>query len=211
MTVSTKARHTSGFARFAGLAVIIGGLFAFQATVRGSQVTSIDVDLHAIATATVSELAAGDGNEGADIHASPQAPHRLLIPQTETKRKPDLFVPVVQQAVNAPVESPIDETKLDPADIPALEKMHDPSWRPLDKLPRESRFLKDDPVKSDQENGLSEKFHWKPAILQSVVIQSFQLSYALVIQEKTRKALKGKFFDDYWESLKGVRGWDDGK
>jgi hypothetical protein len=184
MTISTKARAISGFARFAGLAAIIG-LFAVQATVLASQVTAIGTDLHSDTKAPEPDTAADNVHEAADVHGTPDAPHRLLIPQTETKRKPALFIPVVQQAVDDPIQSAI-------------------------KLPREPRFLKDDPVKSDTENGVSEKFHWKPAILQSVLIQGFQLSYALVVQEKTRRALKGPFFDDYWKSIKGVRGWSDG-
>lgn len=54
------------------------------------------------------------------------------------------------------------------------------------------------------------KFHWKPAIYQSLIAQGFQHSYALIFQEKTQRALKGPFFRDYWESVKGVRGWSDG-
>ena len=56
----------------------------------------------------------------------------------------------------------------------------------------------------------SQKFHWKPAIYQSLAAQGFQHAYALIFQEKTQRALKGKFFSDYWESVKGVRGWSDG-
>jgi len=55
-----------------------------------------------------------------------------------------------------------------------------------------------------------DRFHWKPAIYQSLVAQGFQHSYALIFQEKTQRALKGPFFRDYWESIKGVRGWSDG-
>ena len=55
-----------------------------------------------------------------------------------------------------------------------------------------------------------DKFHWKPAIYQSLIAQGFQHSYALIFQEKTQRALKGPFFKDYWESVKGVRGWSDG-
>jgi len=94
------------------------------------------------------------------------------------------------------------------------EKLAEPSWRPFDHIPRQSRFLKDLEKEADDtgsaDNGHSEKFHWKPAILQSLLIQGFQHSYALVIQEKTRRALKGPFFEDYWKSIKGVRGWSDG-
>lgn len=55
-----------------------------------------------------------------------------------------------------------------------------------------------------------EKFHWKSAIYQSLIAQGFQHGYALVIQDKTRRALKGPFFREYWASIKGIRGWDDG-
>ena len=55
-----------------------------------------------------------------------------------------------------------------------------------------------------------DRFHWKPAFEQSLIAQGFQHGYALVFQEKTQRALKGPFFKDYWESVKGVRGWDDG-
>lgn len=56
----------------------------------------------------------------------------------------------------------------------------------------------------------SEKFHWRSAIQQSLLMQGVQHGYALVAQEKTRRALKGPFFRDYWRSLKGLSGWDDG-
>ena len=66
----------------------------------------------------------------------------------------------------------------------------------------------DDP-KNDMP-GSSEKFHWRDAIYQSVMIQGFQHGYAMLVQEKTRKALKGPFWADYWTSVKAFDGWDDG-
>ena len=140
------------------------------------------------------------------------ATKRPSIPQTETKRKPNLPVSVVLAATKSTGESPATE----PARLNGSsdsENHPEPAWRPLDKLPRGSRFLKnddDDPKTDESEKGVSEKFHWKPAILQSMLIQGFQISYALVIQEKTRRGLKGPFLQDYWESIKGVRGWTDG-
>lgn len=75
------------------------------------------------------------------------------------------------------------------------------------KLPENEDISIDD----DDANGHPiDKFHWKSAILQSLMIQGVQHSYALVIQEKTRRALKGPFFQDYIDSIKGVRGWSDG-
>lgn len=87
--------------------------------------------------------------------------------------------------------------------------------KPEDKTLRFPRVLDstDDPNSVVDPSGTairSNKFHWKDAMYQSLVIQGFQLSYALVFQEKTRRALKGPFLKDYWESIKGVRGWSDG-
>ncbi len=62
----------------------------------------------------------------------------------------------------------------------------------------------DDPP-TDTSNG----FRWGPAIRQSLIFLGVQHGYGLT-QPKTRSALKGKFFKDYVDSLKGFRGWDDG-
>jgi len=155
-----------------------------------------------------------DVSETANVHATPDPTQKLLIPQTETKRKANLPASIVLQAIKTPDESPAIEPVGAPNESTAAEKGPEPAWRPFDHLPRQSRFLKDAEGKDDPadaaDNGHSEKFHWKPAILQSMLIQGFQISYALAIQEKTRRGLKGPFFRDYWESIKGVRGWTDG-
>ncbi len=58
---------------------------------------------------------------------------------------------------------------------------------------------------------IKEKFHWKPAMLQALLMQGFQHSYAIIFQEKTRRAIKdGPFIQDYFDSVKALRGWDDG-
>ncbi len=71
---------------------------------------------------------------------------------------------------------------------------------------REENDDRDDPASTPP----LDRFHWKPAFEQSLIAQGFQHGYALIFQEKTQRALKGPFFKDYWESIKGVRGWDDG-
>ncbi len=53
-------------------------------------------------------------------------------------------------------------------------------------------------------------FQWRPAIYQSFMMMAIQHGYAIGFQEKTRRALKGPFFRDYWNSVKGLDGWDDG-
>lgn len=56
---------------------------------------------------------------------------------------------------------------------------------------------------------ISTGFRWGPAIRQSLMFLGFQHGYGLT-QPKTRRALKGKFFKDYFSSVKSLRGWDDG-
>jgi hypothetical protein len=56
---------------------------------------------------------------------------------------------------------------------------------------------------------LNDGFRWRSAIQQSLLFLAVQHGYALT-QPKTRKALKGKFFKDYIDSVKSLRGWEDG-
>ncbi len=53
-----------------------------------------------------------------------------------------------------------------------------------------------------------EKFHWKPALIQSLKFLTIQHSYRMT-QEKTRRELGGAFFRDWAKSVKGLRGWRD--
>lgn len=57
-------------------------------------------------------------------------------------------------------------------------------------------------------NGHS-KFHWGPAIKQSLLFLGVQHGYALT-QPKTRRNLRGPFLKDYFESLGNLKGWADG-
>jgi hypothetical protein len=52
-------------------------------------------------------------------------------------------------------------------------------------------------------------FQWGPALRQSLLFLAVQHGYA-VTQPKTRHALRGSFFKDYFRSVKSLRGWDDG-
>lgn len=52
-------------------------------------------------------------------------------------------------------------------------------------------------------------FQWRPAVGQAMAFLAIQHGYALT-QPKTRQALKGKFWKDYGDSVKSLRGWDDG-
>lgn len=79
----------------------------------------------------------------------------------------------------------------EPASIPA-EPAGIPQKKPSDITP----------------NGHS-KFHWGPAIKQSLLFLGVQHGYALT-QAKTRRNLRGPFLKDYFESLGNLQGWDDG-
>jgi hypothetical protein len=54
------------------------------------------------------------------------------------------------------------------------------------------------------------KFHWKPAIEQSLFFLGFQHSLRFT-QSKTRRNLGGDFFDAWGDSIRNIgRGWGDG-
>ena len=57
----------------------------------------------------------------------------------------------------------------------------------------------------DEEGG----FDWAAAAEQSLFFLTFQNAFRLT-QEKTVRELDGPFFRDYWRSVKGLKGWDDG-
>jgi hypothetical protein len=77
-----------------------------------------------------------------------------------------------------------------------------------DDAPLLSAADDDDPPPKTPPEG---RFHWRPAINQSLMVLGIQHGYALVAQEKTRRALaNGNFFTDYWRSARSVQGWDDG-
>jgi hypothetical protein len=52
-------------------------------------------------------------------------------------------------------------------------------------------------------------FYWDAAIRQSVLFLGVQHSLRLM-QAKTVEELRGPFFADYLESIKGIKGWEDG-
>ncbi|MDI1243245.1 MAG: hypothetical protein PSX80_15130, partial [bacterium] len=212
MTVLTRAFCGSGYSRLACILTTVVFL-TLQMSAQASQVRSVGMDGHP-SKETLAVEPAVVVVEANGIHGTPEPTQRLLIPQTETKQKPNLPVSVVSQAAKDSGEPPVAEEVAASSEPSASQKAFEPSWRPFDHIPRQSRFLKDVGNEADEtrsaDNGHSEKFHWTPAILQSVAIQGFQISYALVLQDKTRRALKGKYWEDYWESIKGVSGWNDG-
>ena len=53
-------------------------------------------------------------------------------------------------------------------------------------------------------------FEWTPALGQSMRFLFIEHGFRLLFQPTTRGQMKGKFFKDYWSSVKSVRGWEDG-
>ncbi|MFL6467853.1 MAG: hypothetical protein ACJ72Z_07835, partial [Pyrinomonadaceae bacterium] len=52
-------------------------------------------------------------------------------------------------------------------------------------------------------------FHWKPALVQSGLFLAIQHGFRMT-EEKTRSELDGPFFSDWKDSVKNLKGWDDG-
>jgi hypothetical protein len=56
----------------------------------------------------------------------------------------------------------------------------------------------------------SPKFHWKAALVQSTVFLGLQHGFRVLMQKDTRAGLRGPFFRDWQQSVKNLRGWNDG-
>jgi hypothetical protein len=73
-------------------------------------------------------------------------------------------------------------------------------------------ILKREPNAVDQPGGKfagGQTFDWSTAIEQSLLFLGVQHGYAMT-QPKTRRDLKGPFFNDYVSSVKSLHGWGDG-
>lgn len=55
-----------------------------------------------------------------------------------------------------------------------------------------------------------EPFQWKPALQQSALFLGIQHSFRFATEPGTRAAMRGPFARDYFQSVKGLRGWGDG-
>jgi hypothetical protein len=160
---------------------------------------------------TDTPAAEGDAGERSPAGATLEHPHRTIA-TVSTLFQPKILGPVKRLAAEDQMATGAEED---------VTLGHD--WDPkelrkatnnLVRFPRRVNPTLEQVAAEDADDAssaaLSQRFHWKPAVYQSFIAQGFQHAYALVIQEKTRRALKGPFFSDYWESIKGVRGWDDG-
>lgn len=72
------------------------------------------------------------------------------------------------------------------------------------------KIIEATPAKPDDAIDPKEKFHWKPALAQSMAFLAMKHSFRIVFQEKTRREFAGPFFRDWGRSVKNLRGWSDG-
>ena len=150
-----------------------------------------------------------------ELAASFEVKGAVRFGSTETHPRP--YAPLSnfeEETTQVPEELDVtDRESSGPAESVVPESGSRPSIRPL---PWKSRFLKDGNVEDDSDaavdsqNGVSEKFHWRSAVLQSIMIQGVQHAYAIAVQERMRRELKGPWFKDWFKSVRGLHGWDDG-
>jgi hypothetical protein len=78
--------------------------------------------------------------------------------------------------------------------------------------PKEAKKIGVPPDEIDDPDPIApkEKFHWKPALIQSLAFAGFQNAFRVIGQEKTRRELGGPFFRDWGRSVASLRGWRDG-
>jgi hypothetical protein len=80
-------------------------------------------------------------------------------------------------------------------------------YDPLAHLRPIRRELTPDDISRSTEK--EKRFQWSAAVQQSLVFLGVQHGYAMT-QPKTRRDLKGRFFKDYFRSVKSLHGWEDG-
>jgi hypothetical protein len=209
MTVLTALLHRS---RFIVFAIVILSLSA--ATAIGQISIHAETNVGSLnETFGVQDISVNEESCAEKVWASLGTPP---AGQTETHPKPHLTIPATPVVASTPAVVTETISSGPSPRFKAIERFQiprssDPYWRPL---PPPRRFEpesdgEDDPD-DDPQNGVSEKFHWRPAILQSIAIQGVQHLYAITVQEKTRRELKGPFFKDWFKSVRGLHGWDDG-
>ncbi|HEX6278430.1 MAG TPA: hypothetical protein VFZ49_00320 [Pyrinomonadaceae bacterium] len=189
--------------------LLISGISSAQITER-NWIGISDVDpsapVHFTAPAVASDVP--------DRSALAELKRPIFVRTTETHPKPHAPLDDSQLITKEDSEGPGVSTEY--VSIRSAESVVSESEPPpfFYRLPRKSRFLREetgeDDIGASAQNGVSEKFHWKPAILQSILIQGVQHAYAVAVQEKTRRELKGPWFGDWFTSVRGLRGWDDG-
>ena len=78
------------------------------------------------------------------------------------------------------------------------------------RMPRAPSLINRKPAEDEAPDIPATGFNWRGALTQSFMFLGVQHGFALILQEKTRRSLKGKFWGDYVDSVKALKGWDDG-
>lgn len=98
-------------------------------------------------------------------------------------------------------------------EIPRREIFIKPEIQKLvDEKEKKDKFSIDEAIeefKPAAPTSSGEKFHWKPAILESLYLLGIQHTYRM-FQRKTYTELDGPFFRDWANSVKNLGGWRDG-
>lgn len=97
------------------------------------------------------------------------------------------------------------ENKPRRADFPAFETV-DAKDRLAEK--ESERTNKTDFPGAKNSSPIKEKFHWKPALIESGIFLGIQHGFRLT-QTKTTRELGGPFFRDWGKSIKNLHGWND--
>ncbi|MEJ7623163.1 MAG: hypothetical protein WKF34_04160 [Pyrinomonadaceae bacterium] len=117
-------------------------------------------------------------------------------------------------AVDAEIELPVAATVLASTETDKKNLSYVILKRPTAAAPEPTPPDFSPNVKSSQPNprkpaNADSGFDWSSAFRQSLAFLAVQHGYALT-QPKTREALKGPFFRDYFKSVKALHGWADG-
>jgi hypothetical protein len=79
-----------------------------------------------------------------------------------------------------------------------------------DSCPKWSLWLGRPGEQNPEAAQLRNAIHWKPVLLQSLTFTTIMNVFRIATEPSTRKDLKGPFWKDYINSVKSVRGWQDG-
>ena len=109
----------------------------------------------------------------------------------------------------------------EPTNAPAVDRTVHLRARSLDnpfikkpdlEVPERDLKLAPEEYEDDEDPSLKpeeEKFHWRPAIRQSMDFLGIQHG-ARMLQVKTTRQLEGPFFKDWGRAVRNLRGWRDG-
>lgn len=82
-------------------------------------------------------------------------------------------------------------------------------FAPSDGGPKDQDIDRETPSDDPSNSSQAERFHWKPAIVQSLTFLGAQHGFRM-LQRKTTREFEGKFFKDWGQSVRNLKGWRDG-